>query len=392
MIYISSFISVQSQQISDEKLNSINTSYLESKNELNDYILDTGDVLSIQFKNAPTLSGKFKVDEQGEIYLERIKYAYVRGLTIKELTKLLEKRYEEFMLNANIYIKIASFKPIRVAIKGQIRSPGIIKFPAYISTNIKTILNTSETKNLNPSINKTTGSSESNLFLSSKNKFINEDSSNIPSNSIKRDNDYITTLSNAILYAFGITSYSDLSNIKIIRDIPIGKGGGKKRAIINFLPYIKNADTTRDIRLFDGDSIFIPSLKVKDPSIIPNSILSGLTPKFISVRISGQIENPGVIKIPIEGSLSDLINLTGPRKPLSGGIYLLRYNQDGTILRKNIKYSSSARAGSYKNPYLFGGDSIHVKNSILGKTSATLKAVTEPFIGIYATKEIIQAF
>ena len=210
-------------------------------------------------------------------------------------------------------------------------------------------------------------------------------------NLVKRNNDYVTTLANAIQKAGGLTSSSDISRLEITRDIPLGKGGGKKRAIVNFLPYIRNADASSDLRLFDGDDIFIPRLKEKDLTIIPKSILSGISPRFINISIGGQIENPGTVKIPIEGSLSDVMNLTGPRKPLSGKIYLIRYNQDGTLLRKNIKYSSSATPGSQKNPYLLAGDLITVKNSVLGRTSGTLKAIAEPFIGIYATKEVMKS-
>ncbi len=84
------------------------------------------------------------------------------------------------------------------------------------------------------------------------------------------------------------------------------------------------------------------------------------------------------------------MNLTGPRKPLSGKIYLIRYNQDGTLLRKYISYSSSATPGSRKNPFLLAGDLITVKNSFVGRTYGTLKAITEPFVGIYATKEVFE--
>jgi len=84
------------------------------------------------------------------------------------------------------------------------------------------------------------------------------------------------------------------------------------------------------------------------------------------------------------------MNLSGPRKPLSGKIYLIRYNRDGTLLRKNISYSSKANPGSSKNPILLEGDLITVKSSILGRTSQTLRALTEPFIGIYTTQEIIK--
>ena len=83
------------------------------------------------------------------------------------------------------------------------------------------------------------------------------------------------------------------------------------------------------------------------------------------------------------------MNLIGPRKPLSGKIFLIRYKKDGTLLRKSINYSAKAMPDSTENPYLIAGDLITVKNSFLGKTSGTLKAITEPFIGIYATKETI---
>ena len=108
------------------------------------------------------------------------------------------------------------------------------------------------------------------------------------------------------------------------------------------------------------------------------------------MEISGQIEYPGSIMLPIQGSLSDVMNLSGPRKPLSGNIFLIRYNKDGTLTRKSIRYSSTASPGSKNNPYLMQGDLITVKNSLLGRTSGVLKAVTEPLVGIYATKQIIE--
>lgn len=82
------------------------------------------------------------------------------------------------------------------------------------------------------------------------------------------------------------------------------------------------------------------------------------------------------------------MNLSGPRLPLSGKIYLIRYNNDGSLYRQNIKYSSTALPGSLKNPYLVSGDLITVKNSVLGKASGTLNAVSEPVISIYAAKEL----
>ena len=91
-------------------------------------------------------------------------------------------------------------------------------------------------------------------------------------------------------------------------------------------------------------------------------------------------------------TLSDAVDLTGPIKPLSGKIVLIRYNNDGTVLKKNISYSARAKRGSSKNPFIKQGDLISIKNSILGKTTGVIKEVTAPFIGIYSTKEIIEGF
>ncbi len=377
---------MQAQQVIEKGAVSLDTSYLESKNELEDYILDTGDKLNIEFVGIPELSLSYIIDEQGEIYFKRLKYTYVRGLTIRELTQLLEERYKEFLLNPEIYIRIAEFKPVRISIRGEVKVPGLKILSAYVRKDARESLDNLDNKqsSLYNDINSSEGYLNSTSPVLSTNNDINLGSS------IKSNSSYLTTLTNAIQQAGGLTSYSDISKIEVTRDIPFGKGGGKKRAIVNFESYIRNADTSSDIRLFDGDDIFIPRLKERDISIIPSSILSGLSPKFITVSIKGRIENPGIVEIPIEGSLSDAMNLTGPRKPLSGKIYLIRYNRDGSLLRKNIKYSSEATPGSQQNPFLLDGDLISVKNSILGRTSGTLRAITEPFIGIYTTKTIIE--
>ena len=64
---------------------------------------------------------------------------------------------------------------------------------------------------------------------------------------VKRSNESLTTISDLIRKAGGITSSTDLSKIEIIRDVPLGKGGGKKRAIIDFNPYIKQSDPTNAV-------------------------------------------------------------------------------------------------------------------------------------------------
>tara|TARA_Y100001968_G_C19374793_1_gene727038 strand:+ start:70 stop:1239 length:1170 start_codon:yes stop_codon:yes gene_type:complete len=367
-IFLSSLINVQANQIFDEEKIPTETSYLQSRNELEDYILDTGDILNIKFKNTPELSGQFTINDQGEIYFDRIKNAYVRGLTIKELKVLIEKRYSNFLINPEINIRHSRFKAVRVSVKGEVRRPGLISFAPFFSAENS---NFQRTRKQNQTV-----------FMEDIKTGAN----------VLKDDEFVNTISNALNKVGGLTPYSDVSKIEIIRDVPIGKGGGKKKAIVDFTDFLKNSNKKLDLRLFDGDIIFVPSLEEPNPNTVRLSILSGLSPRFISINVLGQIENPGEILVPFESSVSDAMDLSGPRMPLSGKIILIRYNQDGSLIRKKINYSSKAKPGTKRNPTLVAGDLIAVTNSVLGRTSGTLKALTDPFLGIYTTKEFIKDF
>ena len=366
------------------KNNQINIEYLESRNELEDYIIDTGDSIYLEFFPAAELSGVFLVNEEGELFLPRLDETYVRGLTKSELKTLLEKRYAEFLVDPEIKIRITEFKTIRVLARGELRNPGFYKFPAYKSGSF-VMLDKDDNFELDSLIENNNKQSDINQNL----QLNNQSSQDLV---VKRSNESLTTISDVIKRAGGITSRTDLSKIEIIRDVPLAKGGGKKRAIIDFNAYLYELDSTNDIRIFDGDTLFFPKLSKPNQNQIPKSILSGISPKFISVNLFGRVENPGVVKLPLEAVLSDAIDLSGPIKPLSGKIVLIRYGRDGTIIKKNISYSASAKRGSKRNPYLKRDDLISVKNSFLGKSSEMIREITAPFVGIYTTKEIIESF
>ena len=442
-----------------------NIAYLKPRNDLRNYKLDEGDTLSIRFLKTPELNVNQTIDQEGEIYLSRLKSTYIKGLNIYQLKKLLEKKYKEFLIDpeieirisgfrfigsgiysinnegelmlpllketyvrglttneisnllskkylnseyisSEVEIRIANFKPQRILISGEIRNPGIYKFPGYSSGEFFAVENIKDDASQEGEMENDTeesiskeidgdnmtkeqlNSRESSASLNQ----ISQNNNTRQSFQIKRPTENFTTISNAIRKAGGITSKTDLSRIEIIRDIPIGKGGGKQRAVVDFTSFLNESDPTNDIRLFDGDRIFLPKLATASSDIIPKSILSGLSPRFITVDIFGRVENPGTVKLPLEAALSDAIDLTGPIRPLSGKIVLIRYNKDGTILKKNISYSARAKRGSRRNPFVKQGDLISVKNSILGKTTGVIREFTAPFVGIYSTKQLIEGF
>ena len=382
IFFIFDFSKAESNNVNFEKINQPELDYLDSKKELEDYIIDTGDALFIEFYPAEELTNIFKVSAEGEILLPRLDETYVRGLTTSELQKLLEKRYLEFLIEPKIKVRISEFKSLRVLVRGEVRYPGLYEFPSYKSD---LFLSYQKKDDINSNIDKPQKTNDEGNIVSnnqSRNNFLN----------IKKTSENVTNLSDVIRKAGGITSYTNLSKIEIIRDIPFGKGGGKKRAFINLNSFMNESDDSNDLRIFDGDRIFLPKLSQPSPKQIPKSILGGLSPKFITVDIYGRVENPGNIKLPLESTLSDAIDLTGPKKPLSGKIVLIRYDADGRVIKKNISYSAGAKRGSKRNPYIKEGDLISVKDSFFGKSTGVITEFTKPFVGIYSLKELIDSF
>ena len=359
----------------------IQIDYLKSKEELQDYIIDTGDILSIDFQ-LEMFNGNYAVNPEGEILLPEIDETYVRGLTPSELSELLNKKYLEYIKDPEITVRISTFKPLRVLVRGEVRYPGLYEFPAYKSGSFL---------NFQKKVDDDSGMDKAQK-TNNKGKIESSNQSMDNSFDVKRTSQKVTTISDVIFKAGGVTSSTDLSMIEVIRDVPLSKGGGKKRAFINLYSFLNESDDSNDLRMFDGDSIFLPKLSQSSAKQIPKSVLSGLSPKFITVDIFGRVESPGNIKLPLEATLSDAIDLTGPIKPLSGKIVLIRYEADGTVLKKDISYSARAKRGSKRNPFIKQGDLISVKNSFLGKSTGVIKEFTAPILGIYSTKEIIESF
>ena len=54
------------------------------------------------------------------------------------------KKYLDLNINAKTDIRIARFKELRVLISGEVRSPGVYSFPAYIVGDFKDVNNVKE--------------------------------------------------------------------------------------------------------------------------------------------------------------------------------------------------------------------------------------------------------
>ena len=52
------------------------------------------------------------------------------------------------------------------------------------------------------------------------------------------------------------------------------------------------------------------------------------------------------------GVLSDAVILAGGTKVIPGPVKFIRYNNDGSMDKREFRFNPKAKRGSYKNPYL----------------------------------------
>ena len=331
--------------IAEEQNTNISKDYLNNSNPSSFYIIGPGDLLKIVVKREiESLNGSYLIDGQGYINLPRLKKVYVSGLTIKELTRILDEKYLTYLKEPEVDIQIKRYRPVKFLIKGEIATPGLHVLPGSSYA----------------------GSAEVS-FEASKNIILSS---------------YFPSLIDAIRKSEGITVNADLSNIEVIRKNSISTGGGVIKANINLFSFLEENNNAQNIRILDGDIINIP--KSNEPSIllIKKAIQTNLNPKFISVIVSGRVENPGNIKVNKTSVLNDAIEIAGGAKIIKGPIRYVKFNNDGNIDRRKFNYSKSAKRGSYSNPYLSNGDIIYVGKGVLASSAEVINEVTKPFQGL----------
>ena len=339
---------------------------LEQRGQVNydAYILGPGDGLQIELLDLPELSGNFRIGPDGSLYLPRLRALYAEGLTVEELRNFLREQFKTYVRDPEVFIRPVSYRPVRVYVGGEVKRPGYYTLTGVQSTAVAD--NTSL-----PVVDSRSAGLQEN---SAQNTIASESSSAA----------LFPTVFDAIRSAQGITPYSDLTQVQVIRKRADGLGGGRMRTSLNFLSLITEGNESQNIRLLDGDTIKIGKSQIVLRDQLLKAGQSNLSPQFMEVFVTGRVNIPGGVKIPQGSSLNQAISLAGGAKLLRGKVEFVRFNREGTIDRRIFAYKPGAAADAPNNPILAAGDLIRVNESILSGSVNVLKEITSPFIGIYS--------
>lgn len=349
---------------SNEELQNSSFEYIRDIPRNSFYIIDTGDTLLIKVNdNAEELDQIITVDGQGTVILKRLNKVYISGLTISELTEILNEEYKNFVLEPEVNITILKYRPVKFFIDGEIQQPGLHVMPGSLNP-------------LNP-MQPSTGLNQG-----------------VPDNQEISYNSptYFPTLIDVLRKSQGITVNSDLANISIIRKNKISSGGGLISTNVNLLDLIEMRDFKQNLRIFDGDSIFIPRNDKPVFEQISKALKTNINPENIKVVVSGRVEEPGLKLISRSSVLTDVIEYSGGAKIIKGPVKFIRYTADGSLDKRVFRFNSRAKRGSYKNPYLNNGDFIYVGKGLVNASTEVMTEVSQPFQGFLGLYGLIKAF
>ena len=358
--------------------NNLDTNYFK-KIPLNDYIIGPGDVLSIKIsRDYPELSSIATVDGEGTIYLSRVKRIYVQGLSIKELNLLLNEAFKPFIKFPAAEVEVSQYRPVKVLVDGEVSNPGIKKFRGELSLSLSsndTIKFPKKEENLK-------AKKEDNESIKKP---------NFESQPIINKFPIFPTVIDAIIKSGGITEYSDLTSIEIIRKNNLSEGGGKIKTEINLEGFLNKIYNDQNIRIYDGDIIYLKRSKKPNPQLLRQAMRQNISPRKIDVMVIGRVKNGGTINVFRDATLNDAISLAGGTKILKGPVRFLSYKSNGTIDKRVFRYSQKHKRGSYKNPYLNDGDFIVVGDSLASNATKIITELTAPFQGLYFTYALVEA-
>ncbi|MDJ0842798.1 SLBB domain-containing protein [Crocosphaera sp.] len=256
-----------------------------------EYTLGAGDVIRVTVFPVEEFSGEYQILVDGTLSLPLLGNFSVEGLTLSQLTEFLTQQYTQYVKRPSVTVGLISPRPLKLAISGEINSPGSYLLP-----------------------------------IEGGQKF--------------------PTVTQLIQQAGGLTTVADLGKVQIKREFK----GENLVLTLNLWDLIKDGQLKQDITLRDGDQVIIPTQATID--LAQTRLLSdanfGITAnQEINVAVVGEVYRPGSYRVipesnTVTGSQGNIrrqpprltfaVQLAGGVKPLANvrDVELRRYNRDGS--------------------------------------------------------------
>lgn len=310
--------------------------------------LKAGDRIQLVVVSFPDLSGEQLIGADGTIQIPLAGAIAIGGLTSAQATERIAQALLPYVRRPQVGLTILSLSPLHVSVTGEVIQPG------------------------------------------ARSLSLVDD---------RTDNYAPVTLSSVLLLAGGVTPYADLRNILIRRTIQneaIQEPAEAETAVgnqpvlslaaltettrpevkVDLWQVIQSGDLANDLRIYDGDEIVVPRVQTstEDQQAL---LTSTVAPAKVTVRVVGEVQNPGEIEIaPIAGISGAVAAAGGPTDDArTDSIILLRMSPQGQLEQKAFAFEAASEP-------LINGDLILVDESSRGNVGNVFDFLGRLFLPI----------
>ena len=288
------------------------------------YLIGSGDILQLKFSDLEVYNGDYQVLNDGWIFLPVIGNYFIENKTLEEARNELISKYSKELIVPDLQLSLSYSRPLDISIIGEVQKPGLYQ--------IKDILK-------NP-----------------------------------------PRLVDGLQLAGGITSKSNLEDVKLIR---VFKEDGeliKKITSLNLTSLVEEGDQTNNIKLSHGDVLKINSTSEFSKTQYKLAKAT-LAPAQIGITVVGEVKQPGEKMVFSGISLIEAIMIAGGPVDWQANrqnIQLIREDEYGAINVSRYKYNINKKNSINNNPILKDGDIINVNAVNYTKFSRGVKTLFSP--------------
>lgn len=308
------------------------TSATASQADAANYILGSGDRLSLTFFNVPEYNGEQQVLVDGSVNLPLIGKLPIAGLTLEGATQVIANAYAPYLNTPLVTVNLVAPRPIRIGISGAVSRPGAYEIQ-LVDRNMQGVI------------------------------------------------DWPTVIE-AITLSGGITNQADVRQISIRRPQP---SGGEQVIQIDLWDMLLTGNIQSDITLRHGDAIQIPKAVAPTPEELTQLAAANFSPDNIRVTVTGEVITPSTVEIPPNAPLNQALLAAGgfdPGRADTDEVKLIRLNPDGTVSQRVIPVAFDQGINEETNPSLRNNDVVLVGRSGNAKFSDSVGGVFGPLSGI----------
>jgi len=365
----------------------------------------------------PEYSGIQQVLADGSVNLAAIAPVNIKGMTPQEAEQAIANAYRSELRYPQITVVLATPRPLRVAIAGEVSQPGLYTLTPESSAQFPTISQAiqtaggvtqaadlhqvqlrrangqrpEQTVNINLWDLLNNGDVRQDLALRDGDAIVigetqtvnlaetNRLSASNLSSSTEQDmviavvgevfrpgayefegspNKGRTTITQAVQTAGGIVPSADIQNIQVRR---LTRSGTEQLIDINFWELLQAGDLSQNLVLQQGDTVVIPEATEVTPSERTQLAAANFSPEGIKVNVVGEVASPGQKEISPNTTLNQAVLAAGGFTTRSTEtVELIRLNPNGTVTQREIEVDLAEGVNAEKNPLTLNNDVVLV--------------------------------